>query len=157
MFKSSALVIVFALLIFCGYAFISNPDRIVINETGKVEGLMNKARALIQRDRFWHLQLKMASEEYDKVTAPRLPSSAEMQELYKKLREAQAALDEKMKPLYSLEEQEANSLRIKADSIERTAKWRVIDDAAEAERAKESERIKIIIPIIEAKLHIVKP
>jgi hypothetical protein len=157
MFKSIAIVIVFALLIFGGYAFISNPDRIVITESGRVEGLLNKARALLQRDRFWHLQLKMATEEYDKVTAPRLPSSAEMQELYKKLREAQAALDEKMKPLYTLEEQEANRLRIKADSLERTGKWRVIDDAAEAERAKESERIKIIIPVIEAKLHIVKP
>ena len=98
MFKSTAILIVIALLVFGGYAFISNPEKVVINESGKVEGLMNKARALIQRERFWHLQLKMATEEFDKVTAPRLPSSAEMQELYKKLREDQAALDEKMKP-----------------------------------------------------------
>jgi hypothetical protein len=157
MFKSTAILIIIALLILGGYIFVSNSDKVVVNEAGKVEGLMNKARALLQRDRFWHLQLKMATEEYDKVTAPRLPSSAEMQELYKKLREAQAALDEKMKPLYTLEEQEANRLRIKADSLERTGKWRVIDDAAEAERARESDRIKIIIPFIEAKLHIVKP
>ena len=68
-----------------------------------------------------------------------------------------AALDEKMKPLYTLEEQEANRLRIKADSLERAGKWRVIDDAAEAERAREADRVKIIIPFIEAKLHIVKP
>ena len=157
MFKSTAILIVIALLVFGGYAFISNPDKVVINESGKVEGLMNKARALLQRDRFWHLQLKMATEEFDKVTAPRLPSSAEMQELYKKLREDQAALDEKMKPLYTLEEQEANRLRIKADSLERAGKWRAIDDVAEAERAREADRVKIIIPFIEAKLHIVKP
>ena len=157
MFKSTAILIVIALIVLGGYLFVTNPDKIVVNETGSVEGLVNQARALIQRDRFWHLQLKMATEEYDKVTAPRLPSSAEMQELYKKLREDQAALDEKMKPLYTSEEQEANRLRIKADSLERTGKWRVIDDAAEAERARESERIKIIIPFIEAKLHITKP
>ena len=157
MFKSTVILVVIALLVFGTYAFISNPDKVVIDESGKVEGLMNKARAMLQRDRFWHLQLKMATEEYDKVTAPRLPSSAEMQELYKKVREDQAALDEKMKPLYTMEEQEANRLRIKADSLERAGKWRVIDDAAEAERAKESDRIKIIIPFIEAKLHIVKP
>jgi hypothetical protein len=157
MVKSTAILIVIALLILAGYIFVSNPDKVVVNKEGKVEGLMNQARVMLQRDRFWHLQLKMATEEYDKVTAPRLPSSAEMQELYKKLREDQAALDEKMKPLYTPEEQEANRLRIKADSLERTGKWRVIDDAAEAERARESERIKIIIPFIESKLHIVKP
>ena len=157
MFKSTAILIVIALLVFGGYAFISNPDKVVIDESGNIEGIMNKARALIQRERFWHLQLKMATEEFDKVTAPRLPSSAEMQELYKKLREDQAALDEKMRPLYTQEEQEANRLRIKADSFERSGKWRVIDDAAEAERARESAKIKVIIPVIEAKLHIIKP
>jgi hypothetical protein len=157
MFKSTVILIVIGLLILCGYLFISNPDKVVVSESGKVEGLLNNGRALLQRDRFWYLQLKMATEEYDSVTAPRLPSSAEMQELYKKLREAQAALDEKMKPLYTRDEQEANRLRIKADSIEKSGKWRVIDDAAEAERARESDKIKVIIPFIEARLHIVKP
>jgi hypothetical protein len=157
MFKSTVILIVIGLLILCGYLFISNPDKVVVSESGKVEGLLNNGRALLQRDRFWYLQLKMATEEYDSVTAPRLPSSAEMQELYKKLREAQAALDEKMKPLYTRDEQEANRLRIKADSIEKSGKWRVIDDAAEAERARESDKIKVIIPLIEARLHIVKP
>jgi hypothetical protein len=157
MFKSAAILTVTALLVLGGYSFVSNPDKVVVNESGTVEGLMNKARALLQGDRFWHLQLKMATEEYDKVSAPRLPSSAEMQELYRKLREDQAALDEKMKPLYTQEEQEANRLRIKADSIERSGKWRAIDDAAEAERARESAKIKVIIPVIEAKLHIIKP
>jgi hypothetical protein len=157
MYKSAAILILIALLIFGGFVFVSNPDKVVINESGNAEGLINKVRALVQGDRFWHLQLKMATEEYDKVNAPRLPSSAEIQELYKKLREAQAALDEKMKPLYTPEEQEANRLRIKADSIERTAKWQAIDDAAEAERVRDSDKIKIIIPLIEGKLHIVKP
>lgn len=157
MTKSLTILVVIALLIFAGYTFISNPDKVVVNEEGQVEGLTNKARSLLQGERFWHLQLKLANDEFNKVQAPRLPSSAEMQELYRKLREDQAALDEKMKPLYSREEQEANRLRIKADSLERTGKWKVIDDAAEAERARESDKIKLIIPVIEAKLHQVKP
>jgi hypothetical protein len=57
-----------------------------------------------------------------------------------------------MKGLYTSEEQIANSLRMKADSIERVGKWRLIDDAKVAETAKETERFKILIPIIEAKI-----
>jgi hypothetical protein len=150
-------LIFLALLILCGYIYFSNPGAVVINEKGRVEGLVNKARSLIQRDRFWKLQLKMANEINSRDLAPQLPSSAEMQELYRKFREVETALDDKMKPLYTREEQIAQSLRIKADSIERTGKWRLIDDAAETLRVKEAEKFKIIIPIIEAKLHIVKP
>jgi hypothetical protein len=157
MYKSMSILIIIVILVTGAYIFISNPDKIVVNEAGKAEGIINKARALLQGDRFWHLQLKLANEEFEKVQAPRLPSSAEMQDLYKKVREAQAALDEKMKVLYTPEEQEANLLRIRADSLERAGKWRVIDDAAEAERAREADRLNIIIPIIESKLHIVKP
>jgi hypothetical protein len=46
---------------------------------------------------------------------------------------------------------------MKADSIELTGKWRSIDDAAEAARMQEVQKFKIIIPIIENKLHISKP
>lgn len=151
-----ATVILLVTLILCGYVYFSNPDSVVINEKGKVVGFVNKARQLIQRDRFWKLQLKMANEINSKNLAPQLPSSAEMQTLYRKLREDEKALDDKMKPLYTPEEQIAKMLRIKADSIERAGKWRLIDDAAETLRMKEAEKFKIIIPIIEAKLHIVK-
>jgi ribosome-binding protein aMBF1 (putative translation factor) len=67
------------------------------------------------------------------------------------------ALNEKMRGLYTRDEQLANMLKMKADSLERSSKWRVIDDAAVAETMKEAEKIKILIPIIEAKLKIAKP
>lgn len=152
-----AIVLFIALLIFFGYLFISKPDKVVINDKGKAEGLVNKARAIIQGDRFWKYQLKMATELFNKNYSPQLPSSAEMQSLYRKVREDQRLLDEKMKVLYTHEEQLAKNLRMKADSIEIVGKWRSIDDAAEAARMHEMERAKIIIPIIENKLHIVKP
>ena len=150
MYKATAIIIV--IMIFGGYIYFSKPEKVVINEKGKCEGPVNKARAFLQGDKFWKLQLKMANEIYSKSLAPQLPSSSEMQELYHKLREDEKALNEKMKGLYTSEEQMANLLRMKADSIERVGKWRLIDDAKVAETAKEVDRFKILIPIIEAKI-----
>jgi len=150
MYKATVIIIV--MMIFCGYIYFSKPETVVINEKGKCEGLINKARALLQGDKFWKLQLKMANEIYSKSLEPQLPSSSEMQELYHKLIEDEKALNEKMKGLYTSEEQMANLLRMKADSIERVGKWRLIDNARVAETAKEADRFKILIPIIEAKI-----
>jgi hypothetical protein len=152
-----AVVILIALLILCGYIYFSEPQKVVLNEKGKVEGLVNKARAMLQGEKFWKYQLTIANELYIKYNTPQLPSSAEMQSLYRKVREDQRLLDEKMKVLYTTEEQTAKTLRMKADSIELVGKWRSIDDAAEAARMQEVQKFKIIIPIIENKLHIPKP
>jgi hypothetical protein len=146
-----------AIIILGSYLYFSKPNEVVIDEKGKVEGLVNKARALIQRDKFWKLQLKMANEIYNKDIEPHLASSNDMQELYRKMREVEKALDEKMRPLYTLEEQAGNNLRIQADSIVRAGKWRQVNEVDEAVRLKEIEKFKVIIPIIESKLHIVKP
>ena len=155
MYKATAILIV--IMIFCGYIYFSKPDMVVINEKGKCEGLINKARAFLQGDKFWKLQLKMANEIYSKSLAPHLPSSSEMQALYQKLREDEKALNDKMKELYTPEERMAEMYRIKADSIERAGKWRLADKGDETLRLKESEKYKIIVSIIEAKLHKAKP
>lgn len=152
-----AVVIFIALLILCGYIYFSKPDKVVLNEKGNVEGLVNKARALLQGDKFWKYQLILANELFIKNNTPQLPSSAEMQALYRKVREDQRLLDEKMKILYTAEEETAKTLRMKADSLELVGKWRSIDDAAEAARMQEVQKFQIIIPIIENKLHISKP
>ena len=152
-----AVVIFIALLCLCGYIYFSKPEKVVLNEKGKVEGFVNKARAMIQGEKFWKYQLTMANELYIKYNTPQLPSSAEMQSLYRKIREDERLLDEKMKVLYTTEEQTAKTLRMKADSIELVGKWRSIDDAAEAARMQEVQKFRIIIPIIEDKLHISKP
>ena len=154
MFKAT--VIIIAIIIFCGYIYFSKPDTVVVNEKGRCEGLVNKARALLQGDKFWKLQLKMANEIYSKSLAPHLPSSSELQELYHKLLEDEKALNEKMKGLYTPEEQMANFLRMKADSIERAGKWRLIDNAAVAETMKEADKYKILIPLIEVKIRSTK-
>jgi len=145
-------LITLAVIILCGYIYLSKPDTVVINEKGKIEGLFNKARALLQRNHFWELQLKMATELYDISAAPQLPSSSEMKELYHKYREDENALNAKMKELYTPEERIANSYRIKADSIERAAKWRLADEKGETLRLKDTGKYKTIISAIQARL-----
>jgi hypothetical protein len=151
-------VLLFIVVVILGtYLYFSKPDGVVINEKGRVEGLVNKGRALVQQGKFWKRQLRMATEIYNKDIEPHLPSSNDMQVLYNKMREAEKALDEKMKPLYTEEEIQANSLRIQADSLDRASKWRKVDEADEAVRLKEIEKFKKIIPIIEGKIHKAPP
>lgn len=148
---------IIVLVILGSYLFFSKPDGVVITEKGKVEGLVNQARALVQRNKFWKHQLKMASDILNKDLEPHLPSSHDMQELYSKMRETERALDDKMKPLYTPEEQQAKSLRIQADSIDRASKWKKVNEADEAMRLKEIEKFRIIIPVIEERIHSAKP
>jgi hypothetical protein len=149
-------VVIIILLIILGYFYFSRPDEIAVTDKGRAEGIINKTRALLQGKKFWKYQLELADEAFVKNQAPQLPSSAEMQELYKRMRDAQRALDEMMKTLFSREESMAIRLRTEADSLERAAKWRQIDDVAEAARMKEQEKLKTIIPLIEKKLNITK-
>ena len=150
-------VILIAIFIYCAYLFFSKPDSLVINESGKIEGLANKGRALLQGKRFWKYQLKLATGLFNTSTKPHLPSSEEMQTLYNKLRMDESELNDKMKELYTPEERMAVLYRIKADSIERAGKWKKLDKTDEELRTVETDKLKIIIPLIEAKLHIVKP
>jgi len=154
MYKISIVIIV--ILILVGYIYFSYPEKIVINEKGKVEGLLNKGRAVLQGDKFWELQLKIANDLYNKSLVFQVPSS-EMQKLYLKLAEDERVLNEKMKALYTPEEQLANSLRMKADSLDRASKWKIIDNDAIEESTREAEKFKIIIPIIESKLKVREP
>jgi hypothetical protein len=153
--KIGAILVV--LLVIIGYFYFSGTDKVVIGDKGNVEGLANKIKSLVQGNKFWKAQLVMANEEFSKINAPRKPSSAEMQELYREMRTAEKALDEKMRVLYTAEEMKAHELRVKADSLERAARWKTIDDNAEQERMKELDRLNVIIPILEEKLSVPKP
>lgn len=155
MYKLTVFILVI-LIILSGYFYLSQPDTVVINEKGRVEGLLNMGRVLIQGDKFWDHQLRLANDGLRKSLEPQVPSSSEMQKLYHKVAEDENALNEKMKPLYTQEEQMANNFRMKADSLERAGKWRQIDEAQVKANNLESEKYKILIPIIESKLRIKK-
>lgn len=145
-------VIMVILLLIAGYLYISNPDKVVINDRGRVKGLMNKGRALVQQDRFWERQLVMANNLYKKDMAPHPVSSAEMQAMYKKLRTDEDSLNSKMKSLYTPEERMAEIFRIRADSIIRAGKWRIMDAQAETLRMEDAHKYKTIIPLIEQRI-----
>jgi len=146
-------VLLTVVILLAGYLYISGPGKVVVNEKGRVPGLVNKGRALVQGNHFWERQLKIATEIYNSDTAPHLPSSSEMQALYHKFREEENALNEKMKDLYTPEEKMAMMYRIKADSISRAGKWRISDEAAESVRVKDADKYKSLIPVIERKIH----
>ena len=137
-----------------GFLYLTRPSKVVISESGKISGLVNKGRSALQGNKFWKDQLRKASEEYSKSLVPQPPSSGELRELFKKMREAETELNSRMSSLYSPEEQMANALRIKADSIERTAKWNALDNEGEKERVMATDKIRKIILAIETRLHI---
>lgn len=140
------------LLILGGYYYISRQDKLVIDEKGKIDGFGNQLRALVQRNKFWENQMKLAAGLYNKSIEPHPPSSSDIQALYRKYREAENALDDKMKDLYTPEERVAEMYRIKADSILRATKWKLGDEKSEAARLKETEIYKSIITSIEKKI-----
>ncbi len=135
-----------------GYFYISKQSKLVINEKGRIDGLGNKLRALVQQNGFWEGQKSIATGLYNKSIAPHPPSSADIQALYKKYRDAEDALNEKMKPFYSPDEQKAEEYRIKADSIIRAEKWRQGDIESEAARMKETAGYKSIVDAIEIRI-----
>jgi len=156
--KMNKLRIAFLIILvaFLGYVYFSNPRELVVNETAKIEGTTNKLRALMQRKKFWKLQLSYASVIYNESILPHPPSSTELRDIYHKMREVQKTLDTRMKSLYTPEEQMAIMLRTQADSLERAGKWKQLDEAGEKEKVMETERISKIILAIETKIHIEK-
>ena len=144
------------LVIILGFLYLTRPHKVVIDEKGKVTGIINKGRASLQGDKFWRSQLKIAVSEYDSSLVPRPPSSTELRDLYQKMREAQRELDSRMKSLLSPEELMANSLRIKADSIEKASKWNLLDSEDERAKVMETGKIRTIVLAIESKLRIEK-
>jgi hypothetical protein len=135
-----------------GYFYISRQETLVVNEKGKITGLGNKLRALVQGNKFWDDQLRIVTSFYNKSIAPHPPSSADMRELYRKFRIAEDSLNAKMKNLYTPDEILAENYRIKADSILRAAKWKLGDEKAETVRIRESDGYKKIIAAIDRKL-----
>ena len=142
-------------LLFCYFNF-TGPGEIVINESGTVKGLINKGRSALQGERFWKSQLKIATAIYDSSRLPHPPSSTELKDMYQRMREDQRALDSRMSSLYTRDEQMANALRIKADSIERASRWNTLDEEDYKARIKSAESIEKKVKAIESRLHIDK-
>ena len=150
MFKAKFILVV--IIILCSYGYFSNPDGIAITKEGKVDGLINNGRAILQSDKFWKLQLERVNEKYNKNLTPGESMTSKMQENDQNLREYYKEVDDNSKGQYTPEEVMANSLRRKADSIEKAGNYRERDEWSEKSRLETIEDCKIIIPLIETKL-----
>ena len=82
------------LIIFCGFFYFSNPEGIVINEKGRIEGVGNKLRALFQGRMFWDLQYTLATITLRKINEPGESFSSRMQGLDKNFKEMRDSIDE---------------------------------------------------------------
>lgn len=74
-----------------------------------------------------------------------------MQDTKQKIYEAEKAAEERTRKLLNPEQQMAQTLRRKADSIEIEGNLRLIDEQTEKNRLQALSECKIIIPIIEAR------
>ncbi|HUX95069.1 MAG TPA: hypothetical protein VMV47_04990 [Bacteroidales bacterium] len=155
MFRAKLILVV--IIIISSYVYFSKPDKIVINEKGKIEGLVNKARAILQCDKFWTLQFNMANEKYQRSLSPSESLSNIMQETERKFEEINKSVYDIEKKIYTPEKQIAESLRREADRIENEGNWRMIDEMSEKNRLQTIEECKRIIPIIELRLNAAKP
>lgn len=133
--------------------YFSNPDKVVINEKGITEGIINKIRALIQGKKFWKLQLDLTKEEYKKNLYPTESISVTLRQINQNNADIDKSMDDFMEELQTPEERMAQVLRKKADSIEREGLYRMIDESSENIRIKRIETCKTILPIIQSKLN----
>jgi len=148
MFKAKFILVV--IIIICSYLYFTNPDS--INRKGKVEGLCNIGRSILQSDKFWKFQLERAKEKYNKSLTPGESMSSRMQDLDQIMSEVHKDADDNSNGTYTSEEVIATSLRRKADSIEKVVNYRETDEWNEKNRLERIKDYKILIPIIEAKL-----
>ena len=154
--KRLRIILAFILVAFAAYLYFSRPGELVVDEAGKIEGMNNNLRRVIQGKKFCRDQHKKAMVMYNESIVPHPPTSDELKELYQKMRDAQMKLNTRMESLYTHDEQLANYLRIQADSLDRTAKWKMLDAADEKKRVMETEKAKNIVLVIESKLRIGK-
>lgn len=154
MFKAKSFLLV--IIILCSYLYFSNPAGRAIFEDGKVGGLSNKGREVLQNGKFWKLQLERANERYNENLSPGESMASLMRESDQLSREFQKEMDNTNRGLYSPEEKKAESLRRKADSIEKAESYLKSDERSEKYRLDAIKTCKIIIPIIEARLLDVK-
>lgn len=148
MFKAKFIIAV--IIILCSYLYFTNPDS--ITREGKVEGLCNIGRSILQGDRFWKLQLKGAKEKYNKSLSPGESMSSRMQDIDQIMSEVHKDTDDNSNGTYTPEKVMATSLRRKADSIEKVVNYREIDEWTEKVRLKTIKDWEMKITIIEAKL-----
>ena len=143
-------VVIISSILFVTYLFFSPPDGVVADHNGKLAGVFNDARALLQGERFWEQQLievnNMLSWEIEEPSR-RASSEREDEEFWKEI----AANNEQLYLEYpdmrpSLVEQQVQQLRDIADNIENEELLREFEQFR-LQTIDELQRIKALVEL----------
>lgn len=141
---------VFALLI--AYIGLSSPVKVVIDEQGKIKGLVNEAREALQGKSFWETQLRLVQKEINWE----LGEPARKAKFDREMRQMEAEINREMREFYkeypdmrpTSAERQAEALRERADAIEMAE----IDRELEIMRRKRVAELRSIQQYLAAKL-----
>lgn len=147
-FKVKIIIIISTILF--TYLYYTKPKTLVVNESGRVEGLANKARALIQKKRFWDYQLLLANKEFESRLNDSSPSDI-LKILDKIPQKTKSEANDFLESNYFIEQKRIKALREEADRLERMQEWRYLDEIYEESRQERISKLIIIIPIIKVK------
>lgn len=115
-------ITVAALALATAYVGFSSPGKVVIDEQGRIKGLMNEAREVLQGRNFWEDQARFVRNELDWE----LGEPARKAKFEREVRQLDAEVNRDMRELYQKfpemrptpAERQAEALRDRADAIE---------------------------------------
>lgn len=140
------------LILGASYAAFSSPKKVVVDERGKISGVVNEVRHSIQGRRFWERQSILVQKELDwQLGEPARNAASE-----KEIQEMKAELERDMRDFYtqypdaapSPAQRQADFLREQADALEEAEFAREM----EAYRTKRIAELRIIQQNIALKL-----
>jgi hypothetical protein len=143
------------------YLNFSSPGKLIIGVDGKINGMQNTLRELLQGKAFWEDQHKQANQSLQYKYDEPANDAKHQAELDQMINEAVRDTDKLMEDIYqdypstrpSVVEQQAKALRERADEIERQDERRRYEQYVEERRLERIIELKAIIAIIVVKLN----
>lgn len=133
------------------YLYFSSPEKVVVDEQGNINGLINNARESIQGKAFWRNQLIKVSSELEWELGEPQRQAKFNQKMNQMMREVNQSMEEMHKKYPdtrpSAAERQADALRERADQIER----RELDRYFEKLRIERVSELRKILPIVKAR------
>jgi hypothetical protein len=153
-------LVLIIIILFISYFYFSKPKSLVINDNGKIKGVVNNIRANVQCELFWKSQYKIAYRMNEqKNTSPDPPSKAYWSSLKnnENYQNAKKELDKIKKTYFSPEQYRAEKLREEADSVELVGYFRLVDERCYKIRDQEIRQSELALTYINSRLADAKP
>ena len=139
-----------AVILGVAYLYLSSPGEVVVQDNGKVAGLINQAREALQGKGFWKKQLF----EVDKELVWELGEPKRNAELNREFRAMDREFEKEQEQMYrehpdmrpSAAERQAEALRERADAIEQAELERELEQCR-LQQIAELRRIKRLVEV----------